>query len=112
MAYLTDASAIPEESYALLRGLDVLVLNALRHRPHATHFSLDEAVAAARRIGARRTWFTHMTHGIRHERDSALLPEGMAFAYDGLCIRTDEAGGRDARCAVEAAQAPAGRRGT
>ncbi len=85
-AYVTDASRIPEESYAALRGLEVLVLNALRHREHPTHFNIEQAIRAAERIGARRTFFTHMTHDVLHARDSALLPENIAFAHDGLVI--------------------------
>lgn len=85
-AYLTDCSAIPEESERLLEGLDVLVLSALRHRPHPTHFALSEAVAAATRIGARRTWFTHMCHDLGHEATTNALPAGMALAWDGLTL--------------------------
>lgn len=85
-AYLTDCSRIPDESWPLLEGLDVLVLDALRERPHPTHFSLAEAIDAATRIGARQTWFTHMCHDLRHEPTSARLPASMALAYDGLVI--------------------------
>ncbi len=86
IAYLTDLNAIPADSYPLLENLDVLVLDALRHRAHPTHYSLEEAVEAARRIGARRTLFTHIAHNIHHERDSALLPDEMEFLYDGMMI--------------------------
>jgi phosphoribosyl 1,2-cyclic phosphate phosphodiesterase len=83
-AYLTDCSAIPDSSWSLLEGLDVVVLDALRHRPHPTHFSLDQAIAAARRIGARQTYFTHMCHDLPHAATCATLPDGIALAYDGL----------------------------
>ena len=83
-AYLTDCNLIPEPSWPLLRDVDVVVLDALRHRPHSTHFSLDQAIAAARRIGARQTYFTHMCHDLAHAETTALLPEGLALAYDGL----------------------------
>ncbi|HTW94928.1 MAG TPA: MBL fold metallo-hydrolase [Tepidisphaeraceae bacterium] len=86
LAYCTDVSRIPEESFSLLHDLDVLVLDALQHSKHSTHFSVEEAVEAARRIRARRTYFTHMAHGVSHQKTSGLLPEGMALSYDGLCI--------------------------
>lgn len=83
-AYLTDVSRIPEASYEQLAGLDVLVLDALRRDAHPTHFSFDEAVAAARRIGARQTYFVHMTHSVVHAEDDARLPDGINLGYDGL----------------------------
>jgi phosphoribosyl 1,2-cyclic phosphate phosphodiesterase len=83
-AYLTDCNAIPETSWPLLEGLDVVVVDALRERPHASHFCLDQAVEAATRIGARRTYFTHMAHDLGHAATCARLPEGMALAHDGL----------------------------
>lgn len=92
-AYLTDTSHIPEHSFTHLQDLDVLVLDALRHESHPTHFSIEEAVATARRIGARQTYFIHMTHSILHAEEDAALPEGIALGYDGLridCARTDD----------------------
>lgn len=85
-AYLTDTNRIPEASFALLDGLDVLVLDALRHEPHATHFTIEEAVAVARRIGARQTYFIHMTHSLLHAEEEARLPEGIHLGYDGLRV--------------------------
>lgn len=85
-AYLTDCSAIPDASWPLLEGLDTVVLDALRERPHPTHFSLDEAVAAAERIGARQTYFTHMCHDLPHAATCARLPHGIALAHDGLRV--------------------------
>ena len=85
-AYLTDCSRIPDVSWELLEGLDVLVIDALRERPHPTHFTLEEAIGASRRIGARRTYFTHMCHDLPHAATSARLPEGMELAYDGLVL--------------------------
>lgn len=85
-AYLTDCSAIPDASWALLEGLDVLVVGALRDRPHPTHFSLSEAVEAATRVGARRTYFTHMCHLLPHAATCARLPAGLSLAYDGLVV--------------------------
>ena len=86
-AYLTDCSAIPPASWTLLEDLDVLVLDALRERPHPTHFSLGEALAAARRIGAARTYLTHMCHDLAHAPTCAKLPATVELAYDGLHIR-------------------------
>ncbi len=85
-AYLTDASAIPESSFDRLQGIDVLVLDALRSEPHPTHFSFEEAVAAARRIGARTTYFVHMTHAVPHAEAEAALPDDIHLAYDGLTL--------------------------
>ena len=84
IAYCTDVNAIPEESFARLTGLEVLILDALRPRAHPTHFSLDEAIAIAQRVGARRTLFTHMSHELEHAQTNASLPAGMELAYDGL----------------------------
>lgn len=85
-AYLTDCSHIPDASWPLLHNLEVVVLDALRERPHPTHFSLAEAVEAARRIAAPRTWFTHMCHDLGHAETCERLPAGMALAYDGLVV--------------------------
>lgn len=84
IAYCPDCNYIPRESRALLEDLDVLVLDALRHRPHPTHFNLEQAVAEAQRIGARRTYFTHITHELGHAQTNASLPAGMELAWDGL----------------------------
>ncbi len=88
-AYLTDASAIPDQSWPLLEGLDTLVIDALRHRPHPTHFTLAEAVAVAERLGPSRTWFTHVCHDLPHEATNRSLPPGMALAHDGLQFDID-----------------------
>jgi phosphoribosyl 1,2-cyclic phosphate phosphodiesterase len=90
-AYLTDCSAIPAASFDLLHGLDVLVLDALRHRPHPTHFTVAEAMAMATRIGARQTYFTHICHDLPHAETSANLPAGVALAHDGLVLEVDVA---------------------
>jgi phosphoribosyl 1,2-cyclic phosphate phosphodiesterase len=88
-AYLTDVSRIPDSSYPLLHGLDVLVLSALREREHPNHFSLAQAVAEAKRIGARLTYFTHMSHEMHYGRVRAELPDGVDLAYDGLSFEVD-----------------------
>ena len=85
-AYCTDCSRIPESSFTLLDGVEVLILDALRRRPHATHFNLEQAVEAARRVGARETYFTHIAHDLAHEPTNAELPRGMALGYDGQII--------------------------
>jgi phosphoribosyl 1,2-cyclic phosphate phosphodiesterase len=85
-AYLTDVSDIPEESFALLEGLDHLVLSALRYKPHPSHATVEQALGWARRIGARNTWLTHIAHELGHEVTNRSLPEGVALAYDGLSV--------------------------
>ncbi|HEY9126796.1 MAG TPA: MBL fold metallo-hydrolase [Acidobacteriaceae bacterium] len=85
-AYLTDVSVIPETSFKLLEGLETLIVSALRHVPHPSHATVRQAVAWAERIGARNTWFTHISHDLGHEETNAMLPSGMALAYDGLTI--------------------------
>jgi len=88
-AYLTDVSAIPDESLALLDGLDLLVLNALRRRPHPTHLTLDDAVALSRSLAPRRTLFTHMSHELAHAATCEELPQDIDLAYDGLTLELD-----------------------
>ena len=85
-AYLTDCSGIPDQSWPLLDGVDTLAIDALRHRPHPTHFTVDEAIAASARLGPRRTFLTHICHDLPHEATNASLPPGVELAYDGLCI--------------------------
>jgi len=86
-AYCTDVNFIPESSYDLLKDLDILVLDALRERKHAKHFSLSEALEEAQKIDARQTYFTHMSHILDHRRHGAQLPKHCAFAYDGLVLQ-------------------------
>jgi phosphoribosyl 1,2-cyclic phosphate phosphodiesterase len=86
VAYCTDTNEIPAESWPLLEGLDVLILDALRHRRHVTHFSLQEAIAVAQKLAPRRTYFTHVSHDLEHQATNRELPDGMALAYDGLRI--------------------------
>jgi phosphoribosyl 1,2-cyclic phosphate phosphodiesterase len=90
LAYLTDVSKIPESSYSLLKGLKVLVLDALREKPHATHFHLEKALAAARRINAVKTYFTHMCHALGHASTERKLPRNVRLAYDGLQLKLAE----------------------
>jgi phosphoribosyl 1,2-cyclic phosphate phosphodiesterase len=86
LAYCTDVSSIPPESWALLGGLDTLILDMLRFRHHPTHLNYDQAIEIAEQIGAKQTYFTHMTHCIEHTEVDATLPENMHLAYDGLCL--------------------------
>lgn len=84
VAYCTDTNEIPSESMERLEGLDVLILDALRHSPHVTHFNLEEAIEVATKIGAKRTLFTHCACELDYELTSKLLPDSMKLAYDGL----------------------------
>jgi phosphoribosyl 1,2-cyclic phosphate phosphodiesterase len=87
LGYVTDAKLLPPAARAALNGVRVLVLNALWFgHPHPTHFNVEEAVAAAREMGAERTYLTHLTHRLRHESLTAALPPGIMPAYDGLEI--------------------------
>jgi phosphoribosyl 1,2-cyclic phosphate phosphodiesterase len=86
LGYITDAKQLPDEAVNALRGVDVLVLNALFRSQHPTHLSVPEAVAAARKVGARQTWLTHLTHRTPHAELEAELPAGIAPAYDGLTV--------------------------
>lgn len=86
LAYCTDVSAIPPETWKLLAGVRTLVLDALRHRHHPTHFTLGQAIGVAHQVGAEQTWFVHMAHDLGHEATDAELPEGMHLAWDGLVL--------------------------
>lgn len=86
LGYVTDAKTIPEEAFQALSGVDTLVINALFRTPHPTHLSLPESLAAADRIGARRTYLTHLTHDNFHAKLDAELPEHISPAYDGLVV--------------------------
>lgn len=88
VAYCTDTNHIPLSSFDLLEGLDVLILDGLRPQPHPTHFTIDEAVDVASRIGARMTYLTHIAHQVKHAETERLLPANVRISYDDLIIES------------------------
>jgi len=86
LAYATDLNFISEETIAGLQGLDVLVLDCVRLKPHSTHLGLNESLEYIERIKPKRALLTHLNHDVMYSRDSTLLPENVQFAYDGLAI--------------------------
>jgi phosphoribosyl 1,2-cyclic phosphate phosphodiesterase len=85
-AYLTDCNRIPDDSWSLLEGVRVVILDALRDRPHSTHFSVAEALDVVGRLGPERAYFTHICHELSHAATCARLPRGVELAYDGLVL--------------------------
>ncbi len=85
-AYVTDFSTIPESSLPLLENLDLLILDALRHRPHPTHSNVEQSLALVERLKPQRALFTHIAHELGHEETNAQLPEHVRLAYDGLSV--------------------------
>jgi phosphoribosyl 1,2-cyclic phosphate phosphodiesterase len=85
-AYLTDCNGLADEAWSLVAGVDTLVIDALRHRPHSTHFTVEQAVEAIARIAPRRAYLTHMCHELPHAATNARLPAGVELAYDGLVL--------------------------
>ncbi len=86
LAYIPDCKRIPDETLALIRGVDVMVLDALRHRPHATHMTVEESLQSLSQIGAGQSWLIHLCHDLGHQVLEASLPPGINVAYDGLVI--------------------------
>jgi phosphoribosyl 1,2-cyclic phosphate phosphodiesterase len=85
--YITDAKTISEETIDKVRGTKILIINALQRQPHISHFTLDEAIDFAQKIGAEQTYFTHISHNLGlHEEVEKELPAGMKLAYDGLTL--------------------------
>lgn len=91
VAYLTDHSDIPEASMRQLGGLDVLFLDALRHKPHPTHSTVEQSLGYVRRLEPRRAYFTHISHDLPHARTNESLPPGVELAYDGLRLTVEDA---------------------
>ena len=89
LAYCTDCSAIPPDTYPRLDGLDVLVIDALRYRHHPTHMNVDQALAVIEAVRPRRAYLTHIAHDIRHAELEAKLPEGVSLGYDGLTVEVE-----------------------
>lgn len=85
-AYLTDCSFIPESEYDKFKNLELLIINALRHRPHPTHFNLEQAIEVSKKFKPKMTYFTHITHDLNHEEVNSTLPENIQLGYDGLVI--------------------------
>lgn len=86
VAWLTDISGIPDDSYPLLKNLDVLFIDGLRLKPHPTHLHLEAALMEARKIGAKKTFFIHLTHDYDHDVFNQTLESGFELAYDGLVV--------------------------
>ncbi|MEM1211642.1 MAG: MBL fold metallo-hydrolase [Planctomycetota bacterium] len=89
LAYCTDVSTVPPESWRLLEGLDVLIIDGLRHRHHPTHMTVERACEVAEQLGAKQTYLTHIAHDLMHAEVDAALPDGVNLAYDGLRIKLD-----------------------
>lgn len=84
IAYCTDTNGIPEESYEVLAGAEYFIVGALRYTHHATHFSVQEALAAIERVAPRQAYLTHLSHDLEYEETNRTLPDGVELAYDGL----------------------------
>jgi len=100
-AYMTDTNQVPDQAWPLLVGVKTIILGALRHRPHPTHFTVAEALTVAERLKPQQTYFTHMCHDLPHVATNASLPAGVELAYDGLAFDIEAASSSSARATVE-----------
>ena len=107
LAYLTDCNRLADEAWPLLDGIDVLILDALRHRPHPTHFTVAEALQVVERVKPRHTYFTHVCHDLAHAATNQSLPRGVELAYDGLALTIETSSAfADASTSAKAAADP------
>jgi phosphoribosyl 1,2-cyclic phosphate phosphodiesterase len=90
LAYLTDHSRIPDESMALLQGLDTLFLDALRYKPHPTHSTVSQSLTTVEALAPRVAYFTHICHDLGHQRAESMLPPNVRLAYDGLTVTVED----------------------
>ncbi len=88
LVYATDCNYVPEESIEKIKNCSILIIDGLRHKFHNTHFTINDAIATSRRIEAKKTYLTHLTHSVDYERDSKLLPDGISLTYDELILTT------------------------
>lgn len=88
--YLTDVSHIPPEAEAKIQNLETLILDAVRYAPHPNHFHYEAAIHAAKRLGAKKTYFTHLSHDYDHDKVNAELPTGIELAFDGLVVQVGD----------------------
>ena len=107
LAYLTDCNRLADEAWPLIEGVDVLILDALRHRPHPTHFSIAEALQVVERVKPRQTYLTHICHDLAHAATNQSLPSGVELAYDGLAVTIETAAAFASDEASSAARASA-----
>jgi phosphoribosyl 1,2-cyclic phosphate phosphodiesterase len=89
LAYVTDVSTIPDETFELMRGVETLVISALREEPHPTHLTFDQAIEISAKLGAKQVWFTHLAHGLPHVELERRFPSPIRPAYDGLKIELE-----------------------
>lgn len=88
-AYMTDTNHVPDAAWPLLDGVKIVILDALRHRPHPTHFTVAEALQVVERLTPQQTYFTHICHDLPHVATNATLPAGVELAYDGLSFEIE-----------------------